>query len=83
MKAHLVIDSIEEIKKTAAEKKIYQLFLRLRDLNVEIKKSYSPNDEVDVNHFTILLQKYTENLPDDQKLIITSIIRELKLSQLL
>ncbi len=83
MKAGLVIDIIEGIRTTAAEKQLFQLFLRLKDINNEIKKTYSLNDEVDVNHFTIMLQKYTETLPDDQKVFIKPIIRELKLNQLL
>ncbi len=83
MKAGLVIDIIQEIKNTAAKKKLYQLFLNLKNIQEELKKKYSDDDEVDVNQFTILLQTCLIGLPDDQRLLLTPIIRELKLSQLL
>jgi hypothetical protein len=83
MKAGLVIDIIQEIRNTAAKKKLYQLFLNLKNIQEELKKKYSDDDEVDVNHFTILLQTCLIGLPDDQRLLLTPIIRELKLSQLL
>ena len=83
MKAGLVIDIIQEIRNTAAKKKLYQLFLNLKNIQEELKKKYSDNDEVDVNQFTILLQTCLIGLPDDQRLLLTPIIRELKLSQLL
>lgn len=83
MKAGLVIDIIQEIRNTAAKKKLYQLFLNLKNIQEELKKKYSDDDEVDVNQFTILLQTCLIGLPDDQRLLLTPIIRELKLSQLL
>jgi hypothetical protein len=83
MKAGLVIDIIQEIRNTAAKKKLYQLFLNLKNIQEELKKKYSDDDEVDVNHFTILLQTCLIGLPDDQRLLLTPIIRELNLSQLL
>jgi hypothetical protein len=83
MKAGLVIDIIQEIRNTAAKKKLYQLFLNLKNIQEELQKKYSDDDEVDVNQFTILLQTCLIGLPDDQRLLLTPIIRELKLSQLL
>jgi hypothetical protein len=83
MKAGLVIDIIQEIRNTAAKNKLYQLFLNLKNIQEELKKKYSDDDEVDVNQFTILLQTCLIGLPDDQRLLLTPIIRELKLSQLL
>ncbi len=83
MKAGLVIDTIKKIKITSVEKKMYELATNLRKIESELSYQYTFEDEVDVNHFTILLQTCLIGLPDDQRLLLTPIIRELKLSQLL
>ena len=83
MKAGLVIDTIKTIKITAAQKQMYELASNLRNIERELASQYTFEDEVDVNHFTILLQTCLIGLPDDQRLLLTPIIRELKLSQLL
>lgn len=83
MKAGLVIDAIKKIKITSVEKQMYELATNLRKIESELSYQYTFEDEVDVNHFTILLQTCLIGLPDDQRLLLTPIIRELKLSQLL
>lgn len=83
MKASLAIETIHTIREVAAEKKLYTLFLRLKDINVELRKCYKDDDEVDVKHFTELFQRCIDGLPEDQKILLIPIIRELKLSQLL
>jgi hypothetical protein len=83
VKAGLVIDTIKKIKITSVEKKMYELATNLRKIESELSYQYTFEDEVDVNHFTILLQTCLIGLPDDQRLLLTPIIRELKLSQLL
>ena len=83
MKAKLTIEAIHSIREVAAEKKLYILFLRLKEIISELEKSYKDDDEVDVNHFTILLQRCIDGLPEDQKILLLPIIRELKLKQLL
>ncbi len=83
MKAGLVIDTIKKIKITSVEKQMYELATNLRKIESELSYQYTFEDEVDVNHFTILLQTCLIGLPDDQRLLLTPIIRELKLSQLL
>ena len=83
MKAGLVIDTIKKIKITAIQKKMYELAANLRKIESELSYQYTFEDEVDVNHFTILLQTCLIGLPDDQRSLLTPIIRELKLSQLL
>ncbi len=83
MKASLAIQTIQNIKEVAAEKKLYTLFLRLKDINTELSKSYKVDDEVDVKHFTDLFQRCIDGLPESQRILLTPIIRELKLSQLL
>jgi hypothetical protein len=83
MKAGLVIDTIKKIKITSVEKQMYELATNLRKIESELSYQYTFEDEVDVNHFTILLQTCLIGLPDDQRILLTPIIRELKLSQLL
>ncbi len=83
MKAGLVIDTIKKIKITAIQKKMYELAANLRKIESELSYQYTFEDEVDVNNFTILLQTCLVGLPDDQRVLLTPIVRELKLSQLL
>jgi hypothetical protein len=83
MKAGLVIDTIKSIKQTSINKQMYELASNLRNIERELSSQYTFDDEVDVNHFTILLQTCLVSLPDEQRLLLTPIIRELKLSQLL
>ena len=83
MKSGLVIDTIKSIKQTAINKQMYDLASNLRNIERELASQYTFEDEVDVNHFTILLQTCLIGLPDDQRLLLKPIIRELKLSQLL
>ena len=83
MKSGLVIDTIKSIKQTAINKQMYELASNLRNIERELSSQYTFECEVDVNHFTILLQTCLIGLPDDQRLLLKPIIRELKLSQLL
>jgi len=83
MKAGLVIETIKSIKNTAAYKQMYELASNLRTIERELASQYTFDDEVDVNHFTILLQTCLLGLPEDQSLLLKPIVRELKLSQLL
>jgi hypothetical protein len=83
MKAGLVIDKIKTIKQTSIEKQMYELASNLRKIEKELAYQYIFEEEVDINHFTILLQTCLIGIPDDQRLLLTPIIRELKLSQLL
>jgi hypothetical protein len=83
MKSGLVIDTIKSIKQTAINKQMYELASNLRNIERELASQYTFDCEVDVNHFTILLQTCLIGLPDDQRLLLKPIIRELKLSQLL
>lgn len=83
MKAGLVIDTIKNIKNTAAQKQMYELATNLRKIEIELSNQYTYVDEVDVNVFTILLQTCLIGLPEEQVLLLKPIIRELKLSQLL
>jgi hypothetical protein len=83
MKAGLVIDTIKSIKQTSINKQMYELASNLRNIERELSSQYTFDDEVDVNQFTILLQTCLVSLPDEQRLLLTPIIRELKLSQLL
>jgi hypothetical protein len=83
MKAGLVIDTIKSIKQTSINKQMYELASNLRNIERELASQYTFDDEVDVNQFTILLQTCLVGLPDEQRLLLTPIIRELKLKQLL
>lgn len=83
MKAKLVIETIKSIKQTAIDKQMYELASNLREIERELSNTYTYEDEVQVSHFTVLLQTCLVGLPDDQRLLLTPIIRELKLSQLL
>ena len=83
MKAGLVIETIKSIKQTAIDKQMYELASNLREIERELSNTYTYEDEVQVSHFTVLLQTCLVGLPDDQRLLLTPIIRELKLSQLL
>jgi len=83
MKAGLVIETIKSIKQTAIDKQMYELASNLREIERELSNTYIYEDEVQVSHFTVLLQTCLVGLPDEQRLLLTPIIRELKLSQLL
>jgi hypothetical protein len=82
MKAGVVIETIKSIKQTSIHKQMYELASNLRTIERELASQYTFDDEVDV-HFTILLQTCLLGLPDEQRLLLTPIVRELKLSQLL
>jgi len=83
MKSGLLIVTIKSIKQTAVDKQMYELASNLRKVERELSYNYIFEDEVNVSHFTVLLQSCLVGLPDDQRLLLTPIIRELKLSQLL
>jgi hypothetical protein len=83
MKAGLVIETIKSIKQTAIDKQMYELASNLREIERVLSNTYIYEDEVQVSHFTVLLQTCLVGLPDEQRLLLTPIIRELKLSQLL
>jgi len=83
MKSGLLIETIKSIKQTAVDKQMYELASNLRKVERELSYNYIFEDEVNVSHFTVLLQSCLVGLPDDQRLLLTPIIRELKLSQLL
>jgi hypothetical protein len=83
MKADLVIETIKSIKNEACEHQMYELAASLRTTERELGSQYTFDDEVEVDHFVVLLQTCLAGLPDDQKLFLISIVRELKLSQIL
>jgi hypothetical protein len=83
MKAGLVIETIKDIKRTSIHKQMYELASNLRDIERELDSQYTLDDEVDVDHFTVLLQTCLVGLPEDQSLLLKPIIRELKLNQIL
>jgi hypothetical protein len=83
MKSGLLIETIKIIKQTAVDKQMYELASNLRKVERELSYTYIFEDEVNVSQFTVLLQSCLVGLPDDQRLLLTPIIRELKLSQLL
>jgi hypothetical protein len=83
MKAGLVIETIKSIKQTAIDKQMYELASNLREIERELSNTYIYEDEVQVSNFTVLLQTCLVGLPDDQRIVLTPIIRDLKLSQLL
>ncbi len=83
MKSQLVIESIRSIKMTAIEKQMYEMAMLLRNIERDLGSHYSFDDEVNVVHFTELLQVCLDKLPEDQSILLKPIIRELKLNQLL
>lgn len=83
MKAGLVIETIKSIKNTAAYKQMYELASNLRTIERELDSQYTFDDEVDVAHFTMLLQTCLVGLSEKESLLLKPIIRELKLSQIL
>jgi len=87
MRSQLVIQTIQDIKMTAIDKQIgirkYEMAMLMRNIERELLSNYSLDDEVDVVHFTELLQVCLDKLPEDQVLLLKPIIRELKLSQIL
>ena len=83
MKAGVVIETIKTIKNTAAKKQMYKLCWNLRTIEEELKSQYKFDDEVDVNHFIILLQNCLVGLPEKQSILLKPIIRQLKLTNLL
>ena len=83
MKAGLVIETIKSIKQTSINKQMYEMAMLLRNIERELGSHYSFDEEVNVVHFTELLQVCSDKLPEDQSLLLKPILRELKLSQLL
>jgi hypothetical protein len=83
MKSGLVIETIKSIKQTAIDKQMYEMVMLLRNIERELGSHYSFDEEVNVVHFTELLQVCSDKLPEDQSLLLKPILRELKLSQLL
>jgi hypothetical protein len=83
MKSQLVIQTIKDIKMKAIDKQMYEMAMLMRNIERELSSNYSFDDEVDVVHFTELLQVCLDKLPEDQVLLLKPIIRELKLSQIL
>lgn len=83
MKSKLVIETIKSIKQTAIDKQMYSLAVNLRTIERELESKYEFEDQVEVSHFTTLLQTCLVVLPDEQRLLLTPIIRELKLSQII
>ena len=83
MRSQLTIESIRSIKMTAIDKQMYEMAMLMRNIERELSSNYSFDDEVDVVHFTELLQVCLDKLPEDQVLLLKPIIRELKLSQIL
>jgi hypothetical protein len=83
MKSQLAIESIRSIKITAIDKQWYEMAMMMRNIERDLSDYYSIDDEVNVVHFTELLQVCLDKLPEDQFLVLKPIIRELKLSQLL
>lgn len=83
MKAGLVIETIKVIKQTSINKQMYELASNLRNIERELDSQYTLDDEVDVVHFTELLQVCSDKLPEDQSLLLKPILRELKLNQIL
>jgi hypothetical protein len=62
---------------------MYELASNLRNIERELDSQYTFDDEVDVTHFTVLLQTCLVGLPEEQSLLLKPILRELKLNQLL
>ena len=83
MKSQLAIESIRSIKTTSINKQWYEMAMVMRNIEKDLLEHYSFDDEVNVVHFTELLQVCLDKLPEDQILVLKPIIRELKLSQLL
>ena len=83
MKSQLVIQTIKDIKMKVIDKQMYEMAMLMRNIERELSSNYSFDDEVDVVHFTELLQVCLDKLPEDQVLLLKPIIRELKLSQIL
>jgi len=83
MKSQLAIESIRSIKMTAIDKQWYEMAMMMRNIERDLSDYYSIDDEVNVVHFTELLQVCLDKLPIVQFLVLKPIIRELKLSQLL
>ena len=83
MKSQLAIESIRSIKMTAIDKQWYEMAMVMRNIEKDLLEHYSFDDEVNVVHFTELLQVCLDKLPEEQILVLKPIIRELKLSQLL
>jgi hypothetical protein len=84
MKSGLAIEVIKKIKNEAAyEHQMYELAASLRTIERELGSQYTFDDEVDVAHFTLLLQTCLVGLPEEQSLLLKPIIRELKLNQIL
>jgi len=83
MRAGLVIETIKGIKQTSIHKQMYEMDMLLRDIEKELGSHYSFDEEVNVVHFTELLQVCSDKLPEDQSLLLKPILRELKLNQIL
>ena len=83
MKAGSITEIIKELKNTAVRKQMYEIGCNLRDVERELSFNYIFEDEIEVSHLYSLLQRCLDGVPDNQKVLLTQIIRELKLNQIL
>lgn len=75
-------EHIRYIKNVAAEKQMYDLFLRIGILERKLS-SYNNDDSIDDVKLIELLQDCLFGLSEYQSFLIKQIIRELKLKQIL
>lgn len=79
---YVLFEHLHHIKNMAAEKKMYDLFLRLQRVEDYFKK-LNDTDIISQNEFVLVLQDSIIGLSDDQLLLVKPIIREIKLKQIL
>lgn len=81
MKAKEIIEIIRELKNIAVKNKHYDIALDLRNIELELSYSYSPEADINTTHFCNLIENYS--FPNEYKSVLTQITRELKLNQLI
>ena len=73
MKAGIITKAIKDFKNNAAKYQMYELGANLRDLEIELSYNYTFEDEIDISHFTSLLQRCLTGVPDEQKSLLIPI----------
>ena len=81
MKAKEIIEKVKDLKNTAVKKQMYDTALNLRNIELELSQSYSPEADINITHFCNLIEDYS--FPNEYKSVLTQIARELKLNKLL
>lgn len=87
MKAGILIELVKEFKQKVIRKQLYELATKLRDIERDLACEYKFEDDIDADHFILLLHDcltiHPLYLPEEESFLLKKILRELKLNRIL